>query len=447
MQNEFFIPQSPKESLEDMTEEEMIKNIFPSKMENVENFDEINMDKLYYINSDLPLNEVKNLSNEKDESLNEILLIDDYEAVFNKLNSNPKKQEVKQINCYNYDSNLNENYEKDDFCIPYFVKNVVSENNCFCPMKNENEEIIVKVEEFNKKERYKKDKKPKKIKNEEKSVKKRKPQDSRRIKKKRGPYKKKAKIVEKTNTEDKCFPFSSGKGVLNSPIPLMQMNFNNNTVDLSVTEDNNFEEDINCLENIDFTNEQMNSKMDIGLLKFTIKKYFIGLDGKKKRIKKKRKYKPDDIRKKIKARFHKAIKNIINENLKKAGSKEFFDFIPQCFIGNVSKNLNHKILDFTYKELLLEDFSSHLKLSNVDKIKYQRNQKVLKYLKENPEISKRAGFDLIEKMKYKELLQLYFFSNQFEKSINMLKEEKESSDYIEEYIYRAKTYIRFYQQN
>ena len=35
----------------------------------------------------------------------------------------------------------------------------------------------------------------------------------------------------------------------------------------------------------------------------------------------KRKYKPDDIRKKIKARFHKSIKNIINDNLRKAGSK------------------------------------------------------------------------------------------------------------------------------
>ena len=33
----------------------------------------------------------------------------------------------------------------------------------------------------------------------------------------------------------------------------------------------------------------------------------------KLKLKHKRKYKPDDIRKKIKARFHKSIKNIINE--------------------------------------------------------------------------------------------------------------------------------------
>lgn len=44
------------------------------------------------------------------------------------------------------------------------------------------------------------------------------------------------------------------------------------------------------------------------------------------RLKHKRKYKADDIRKKIKARFHKSIKNIINENLRKAGSKKLFTF-------------------------------------------------------------------------------------------------------------------------
>ena len=38
-----------------------------------------------------------------------------------------------------------------------------------------------------------------------------------------------------------------------------------------------------------------------------------------------RKFKPDDIRKKIKARFHKTIKNAINEFLKFTGSEKFFD--------------------------------------------------------------------------------------------------------------------------
>jgi hypothetical protein len=54
----------------------------------------------------------------------------------------------------------------------------------------------------------------------------------------------------------------------------------------------------------------------------------------------KRKYKPDDIRKKIKARFHKSIKNIINENLRKAGSKKLFTFFPQIFISSINIFLN-----------------------------------------------------------------------------------------------------------
>ena len=47
-------------------------------------------------------------------------------------------------------------------------------------------------------------------------------------------------------------------------------------------------------------------------------------------------------------------------------------------------------------------------------------------------------------MKYKELFGIYFKSAQFENSINQLKAENESNEYIEEYIYRAMTYLKFY---
>ena len=58
-------------------------------------------------------------------------------------------------------------------------------------------------------------------------------------------------------------------------------------------------------------------------------------------MKKKRKYKSDDIRKKIKVRFHKVLKNKINESLKNAGSTELFSFLPQFFISNISKKFNY----------------------------------------------------------------------------------------------------------
>ena len=106
---------------------------------------------------------------------------------------------------------------------------------------------------------------------------------------------------------------------------------------------------------------------------------------------KQRKYKPDDIRKKIKTRFHKTIKNIINENLKIAGSNQFFDFLPQSFISNISRDKNKNIMNLTYKQLLEKDFISDCKIDPhqliVDKVKYERNLKVLKYLEQNPEIS------------------------------------------------------------
>jgi len=161
-----------------------------------------------------------------------------------------------------------------------------------------------------------------------------------------------------------------------------------------------------------------------------------------------RKFKPDDIRKKIKTRFHKSIKNIINENLKNAGSNQFFDFLPQTFISNISRDKNEKIMNLTYKELLEKDFFSDSKIDahqlNVDKIKYERNLKVLKYLEKNPTISFKSGFHLLCKLSYAQILTEYFNSEEFENSIKKLKEEDENDDYIREYINKAKTYVSFF---
>ena len=163
----------------------------------------------------------------------------------------------------------------------------------------------------------------------------------------------------------------------------------------------------------------------------------------------KRKYKPDDIRKKIKARFHKSIKNIINENLKKAGSKYYFSFLPQIFISSISRQKNYQVLDLTYRQLLETDFVSDIdenkyKNKKVDYSKYKNNLKVLEYLDSHPDICKASGFDIMGNMKYKELLDQYFNSEEFDKAILKLKEENEEDDYIEEYKNKAKTYVQFF---
>ena len=169
----------------------------------------------------------------------------------------------------------------------------------------------------------------------------------------------------------------------------------------------------------------------------------------KLKLKHKRKYKPDDIRKKIKARFHKSIKNIINENLKQAGSKHFFSFLPQIFISSISREVNNEVLNLTYKELIQKDFLNNIdakKYKNkiVDLNKYKNNLNVLDYLDKNPDISKKSGFDIISKMKYSDLLNEYFNSKEFNKAIIKLREENEEEDYINEYINKAKSYVRFF---
>lgn len=168
------------------------------------------------------------------------------------------------------------------------------------------------------------------------------------------------------------------------------------------------------------------------------------------KYKHKRKYKPDDIRKKIKARFHKAIKNIINTNLKEAGSKYFFSFLPQIFISSISREINHEVLNMTYKEILKKNFLNQkdgekYKNKSVDTSKYKNNLFVLDYLEKHPDISERSGFDVISKMKYADLLNEYFCSKEFEKAVNRLREENEEEDYIKEYVNKAKTYVKFFQ--
>ena len=224
---------------------------------------------------------------------------------------------------------------------------------------------------------------------------------------KRGPYKKKPKPIIEANIDDKCFPFTTRKGLASNKI---QKYVNGNFFSTNI--------------------------------------YITDSDGNKKRQKKARKFKPDDIRKKIKVRFHKKIKNIINENLKKAGSNELFSFLPQIFIGNIAKKFNNQYLDSTYEDLLKINFSDTEKdypNKECDYNQFNKNKKTLEYLSQNPEISRISGFDKVKKMKYRDILVAYFSSDEFEKSIGQLIEEDESAEYIQEYILLAQNYIEYFE--
>ena len=232
-------------------------------------------------------------------------------------------------------------------------------------------------------------------------------------------------VIEAKEQKDKYFPFTQGYG-LDQVLKSIGLTINyKSSSKISLLSYNN------QLSNIS---------------NFRVTQYYVDENGKKKK-KKKRKFKPDDIRKKIKAKFHKALKNLLNSKLKKAGSKKMFDFFPQCFITNITINLNKDAFGLTYEELIGQDFSSKNKKKNTDFEKYKKNLDVLNYLNQNPEIKKLSDFDKIGKMKYEDILKAYFSSFEFEQTILELFQKKEKIDYIEEYVSKALTYVNFFINN
>ena len=186
---------------------------------------------------------------------------------------------------------------------------------------------------------------------------------------------------------------------------------------------------------------------ELSKIKFKTKKYYLNEKGKKRIQRKGRKYKPDDIRKKIKVKIHKTLKTIMNNNLKKAGSLRFFKYLPQLFVGNISQKFNYNYLEFTYKDLLLTDFTicgKEYKNKKIDYNNYLNNKGTVEYLEQNIEISINSGFYLIKNMKYKDILKAYFSSKEFEYSILELKNKKEDFNYIIDYVNLSKTYLDYF---
>jgi hypothetical protein len=200
----------------------------------------------------------------------------------------------------------------------------------------------------------------------------------------------------------------------------------------------------------------------------------------KKTKEKQRKEKEDNIRKKIKTGFLKKLREIINNLLKKAGSKYTFESLPQIFIADISKKTNFEVLnlkyeeifDYTYQKIINEIKielvqsknkrnevalkKSRYKRSEVDikksreKIKevalkkYYKNKKTLDYLNSNPAIRERSSWQKIRTMKYIDLLKAYFNSEEFEQSIYELY-KKGNQNYINQYIFFSKTFVSYFQ--
>ena len=156
-----------------------------------------------------------------------------------------------------------------------------------------------------------------------------------------------------------------------------------------------------------------------------------------------RRYKPDSIRKKIKARLHKKLKDIINKRLKDCGSRMLFESFPQPFITNVNVVQNKAYLKLTMKTLFKMFFGNKAK----DKEKVKTNIKVLNYLDSNNRIRIQSGVDDFLNSIYEDILGNYLNGKLFEEDVNKLSMEGETKKYIEKYYFLGKHWIEFYNNN
>ena len=137
-----------------------------------------------------------------------------------------------------------------------------------------------------------------------------------------------------------------------------------------------------------------------------------------------RKENKDLIRKKIKSKFYKEIKNQLNERFKRLNIKDKFDW-PQSLIINLEKSKNKKDLNTTLENLLLDN-------------------KILIYQK-NIGILKDSGLKNIFETNMKDLYTEYLKSKQFQDVIGKLIDEQNSYEYIHNYIQISNDFIEFYE--
>ena len=139
--------------------------------------------------------------------------------------------------------------------------------------------------------------------------------------------------------------------------------------------------------------------------------------------------------------------------------KHFIDIkdIKSIHSGNTNTNIKEVNRNQIEKEILSDNpkkeeniFEQNLMNAPVMQSFQKRkeeNQENINQLKDelmNPEIAKRSGFDIISQMTYCDLITEYFNSIEFERSIERLKMENESEEYIREYCLKAKHYVKFF---
>ena len=186
-----------------------------------------------------------------------------------------------------------------------------------------------------------------------------------------------------------------------------------------------------------------------------------------------RRYDPDDMRKKIKTDFFQRLENNLNNELKSQNYKKEFKF-PRCFVYDINKKRNKEFINYTIKELLTKDLYSDLKKNkeksettkndnnirkvigedvddkstkikiDKDDMKINTNSEIITYLKKNEDLRRKINFDSLEKKTFAELFNEYLESG-FKDTMSKLKKKKESY-YVNEYEIIAKEFIKYYSE-
>lgn len=159
-----------------------------------------------------------------------------------------------------------------------------------------------------------------------------------------------------------------------------------------------------------------------------------------KNVKHSRKFKPDDIRKKVKAHFFKTLRLRFNSILKEFSTHKKIESLHQNFIVNISKEFNSIYFNYSYKQLLETDFSN-----NTDDYKRFKNISTLKYLNKNyPEEDSIINYILNKKIY--SIFEEYLLSQDFFDNLEKIK-RKEKPFYLKKYIHYALKFISFIDQS
>ena len=156
----------------------------------------------------------------------------------------------------------------------------------------------------------------------------------------------------------------------------------------------------------------------------------------------------DNIRKKIKTHMSRVIILNFNEKLTPINIK-FFPF-SQCEVTNVAIKENKKILNMTLKEMILNrpfDYINEKEGKKEKDIKkWEINKKNLEHLEDikSKYIYKALDLENILNMKMKDIYKEYLSSDEFQKSIEELREEGYYFEYIQKYIQVAHKVIDYY---